>query len=135
MILYNLLFYHIYELALRSKSNRDMPMFITITVINLCFMFNIFSVFLVLEGFGLIGNLFPDETKLVGAIVFIGIVSMYYLFGKRYKRIYEHYKSKRKNSPSTFKAIGIVVMYYLVSGIVLFITALFKNKDWLFNSL
>ena len=134
MTIYNPLFYHIYELALRSKSNRDMPMFITVTVINLCFMFNVFSVFLILEGFGLIGNYFPKETRFIGAIMFLGVVSAYYLLGKRYKKIYEDYRSRPKNPPSTFKAIVIVISYYLVSGMILFVSALFKNKDWVFNS-
>lgn len=54
MKIYDNLFYHIYELALKSKSNKDMLMFITITVISLCVMFNVFSIFFLLEGFGVL---------------------------------------------------------------------------------
>lgn len=123
-----------YELALRSKSNREMPMFITISVINLCFMFNVFSVALILEGLGLATDLFPKETRFIGVLVFLGIVSLYYLIGNRYKKIYENYLVKRKRSPSTLKATLIVIVYYTVSGAILFVSALYKNKDWIFES-
>ena len=65
MRIYNLLFIHVYELALRSKSNRDMPMFIVISVITLCFMFNIGSIVFLLQGLQLLPdtNLFPKSKK------------------------------------------------------------------------
>ena len=135
MIIYNPLFYYMYELALRSKSNREMPMFITIGVINLCFMFNVFSVVLILEGFGLTTDFFQKETRFFGVLIFLSFISLYYLIGKRYKRIYNNYKSRRISPPTTLKAILIVVAYYVISGALLFISALFKNKDWLFDSL
>jgi hypothetical protein len=135
MKIYNLLFYYVYELALRSKSNRDMPLFITITIITLCFMFNVFSISLILEGLGVIENVFPKESKFIGSLGFLGFVSVYYLYKKRYKTIYERFKAERKTPPSNLMAICVVCLYYLVSVVLLFLAGFFKNKDWIFSSL
>ena len=134
MIIYNYLFLHIYELALRSKSNKDMPVFITVTVITMCFMFNIFTIFLCLEGAGIIKGieLFPKEFKVVGAITFLLLVAGYYMYKGRYKRIHEKCISKY-GSPKTFKAIVVVVSYYVVSFFLMLLAGLYKNGDWIFR--
>lgn len=135
MIIYNSLFYHIYELALRSKSNRDMPMFITILVISLCFMFNVFAILFLAEGFGLSGNYFQRRFRAIGALVFLGLISFYYLHNHRYKRFYDECSKRYRNRPSTLKAILVVVGYYIVSITLMLVAGMFKNKDWIFSSI
>ena len=135
-MIYNPLFYHIYELALRSKSNRDMPMFVTILVISICFMFNVFAVFLLLDGLGIVnGVFFPKEYRIIGTVVFMGLVSFYYLYGGRYKKLYDEYSKRYDNRPSTFKAILVVVAYYLMSFLLMLLSGMFRNGDWIFSSI
>lgn len=112
-----------------------MPMFITISIVSLCLMFNVFSLFLVLEGCGLIGEIafFNKEYRFVGAPVFLGIVAVYYLYGRKYKIIYDSFVDKRKQAPSTFMSISVVVLYYILSFVVLLIAGMYKNKDWIFS--
>ncbi len=95
-------------------------------------MFNVFAIVLVLERYGLVEGAFPKETSLLGTIIFIAISTSYYLIGGRYKRIYEKYVNSRKSTPSTLKSVIVVALWYLLSCGLLFISALFKNQDWIF---
>lgn len=56
MNIYNPLFYHSYEIALQSQSNRDYPLFFTLMFVMICIMFNIFSLLFFFEGLGIIEN-------------------------------------------------------------------------------
>lgn len=135
MRIYNILFFHIYELALHSKSNRDMPMFIAISVITLCFMFNVGSIIFILQGAQLIAdiNLFPKSGKIIGGLLFLGLITGYYLYKNRYKAIYEVYKSKHRKPFKAWISVLIVVAYYLVSFGILLLAGLYKNHDWIFG--
>lgn len=135
MKLYNILFYYSYVLALRSKSNRDSPLFFAIPIVTVCFMFHIFSIFLFLEGMGIIGRsiIFSKENKLIGALFFVSVVAIYYLLNKRYKKIYSLYNNRKNQPPKTSMAILIVVFYYLISFGILLVSALYKNRDWIFR--
>jgi hypothetical protein len=134
MYLYNFLFVHIYELALRSKSNRDMPMYVVIPVIALCFMFNVGSIVFVLQGLHALPdtNFFPRSGSLFGALFFLGLICLYYLYGDRYKKIYNAYQERHKEPIKTWKAIAVVLSFYVASFLILLVTALFKNGDWIF---
>ena len=134
MQIYNPLFFHIYELALHSKSNRDMPLFITVSVISSCFMFNVGSIVFLLQGAELIAseNLFPKSGKIVGALLFLGWVTGYYLYKNRYKSIYGMYKSRYLKPFNVWKSVLVVVVYYLASFAILLLSALYKNGDWIF---
>ncbi len=116
MGIYNILFFHIYELALHSKSNRDMPMFITVSVITLCFMFNVGSVIFVLQGAQVItdNNLFPKGGKIIGSLLFLGWITGYYLYKSKYKKIYETYKFKYNKPFSVWRSVLIVISVVLV---------------------
>jgi hypothetical protein len=113
-----------------------MPMFITVTVITLCFIFNIGSFLFLLQGLGLIkeANYFPKETRFLGALIFAGIVSGYYLINGRYKTIYSRLKIKYVEPPKTWHSITVVLLYYLLSFGLLLLTGLYKNHDWIFGN-
>jgi hypothetical protein len=63
MRVYNYLFYKSYQLALRSKNFDDMPTLGGIIFVVACIMFNIFTVSLALEGFGISNISFKKEYK------------------------------------------------------------------------
>lgn len=134
MVVYNYLFYHVYELALRSRSNRDMPMFATIGIISLVFMFNVFAISFLIEGMS--GNKlvnFSKESRYIGSIAFLLLVSFYYLYKNRYKNIYSNYVRKRSKKPSISYCLMIVFVYYAISFGILLISAMFKNQDGIFG--
>lgn len=78
-------------------------------------------------------NFFPKETRFIGALVFLALVSGYYLYNKRYLKIYDAFKRKEAEPIKTWKAILIIVTYYLISCGVLLLAGLYKNKDWIFR--
>ncbi len=134
MALYNFLFVHIYELALRSKSNRDMPMYVVIPVITMCFTFNIASIVFILQCLQILPdiNFFPRSGRVIGGLFFLGVICLYYLYGGRYKKIYNAYRETHEEPIKTAKAIIVVLSFYVLSFLILLVTALFKNKDWIF---
>lgn len=134
MVIYDLLFYHAYELALKSRSNRDMPMFSVITIITLCFMFNVFAILLFAEGAGIINGVsFPKSFRILVAILFLGVVTSYYLINNRYQKIYSRMAKRRNGSPSIALSVLVIVTHYVLSFLVALLAGLYKNKDWVFS--
>lgn len=135
MQIYNHLFFHVYELAINSESNSDMPMLITIPIITLCFIFNVGAVIFILQGAQIIAatNFFPNSGKIVGGLLFIGWIAGYYLYKNRYKTIYETYKMKYDRPFSAWRSALIVIAYYLVSFGIILLAAFYKNHDWIFK--
>lgn len=135
MQIYNILFFHIYQLALHSKSNRDMPMFITVSVVSLCFIFNVGSLIFILQGSQIITgmNLFPKSGKILISLLFLGWIAGFYLYKNRYKVIYETCKLKYSKPFSVWRSLLIVIAYYFVSFGILLLTGLYKNHDWIFR--
>lgn len=132
-MIYNLLFIHSYILALRSKSNQDMPLFVPVMFVTACFIINMFSIVFFLEGTGISSPAIYDLNKYVIAPLLLGAVFFYYFHNKRYKRMYESYKAKH-NVPSLWHSIFIVVLYYIVSALIIFLCAFYRNKDWIFSA-
>ncbi|NBW37249.1 MAG: hypothetical protein EBR30_19970 [Cytophagia bacterium] len=99
-------------------------------------MFNIGSLIFLFQGLGLIkeANYFPKETRLIGALIFAGIVSGYYLINGRYQTIYSKLKSQYIEPPKTWYSIIVVLTYYLLSFGLLLLTGLYKNHDWIFEN-
>lgn len=111
-------------------------MFIVVTVISLCFIFNVGAIIFFLQGSGILGdretNYFSKETQLIGALISVGVVSAYYLIGKRHQAIYQRLKEKYIEPPKTWYSILVVVIHYILSFGLLLIMALYKNQDWIF---
>src|SRR5690606_35407532 len=132
-MIYNLLFIHSYILALRSKSNQDMPLFVPVMFVTACFIINMFSMVFLLEGAGISSPAIYDLNKYVIDPLLLGAVFFYYLHDKRYKTIYESYK-ERPDVPSLWRSIFIVALYYIVSALIIFLCAFYRNKDWIFSA-
>lgn len=132
-MIYNYLFVHSYILALRSKSNQDMPLFIPAMLVTMCFILNIFSITFFLEGLGILGPELYKVSKYIAGPLILGLIFFYYLYKKRYKRIFESYKARHDDPPPIWHSIMVVVLYYLVSVFIVFIAAFYRNKDWIFS--
>ncbi|SEL95081.1 hypothetical protein SAMN05421740_11510 [Parapedobacter koreensis] len=135
-MIYNSLFIHSYILALRSKSNQDMPLFIPVMLIGLCLVLNLMSILFFIEGMTTQHlEIFTDKNEYVVGVLIYCLVFSYYLHKKRYKRIFETYKAKHSEPPAIWWSILVVVLYYLISVFIVFLSAFYRNRDWIFSGL
>jgi hypothetical protein len=58
-------------------------------------------------------NYFPKETRFLGALIFAGIVSGYYLINGRYKTIYSRLKIKYVEPPKdmAFNNSSLIILF------------------------
>lgn len=131
-MIYNYLFFHGYILASKSKSNKDMPIFIPILFVLSCLILNISALLIFISGLGLDIFLFKKEYRLLWAIFFMLIVFGYYLYKNKYRSILSHFRSRGKKPPTTWFSIFIVFSYYLISISLLFLASFYYNKSWIF---
>lgn len=133
-MLYNSLFIQSYILALRSKSNQDMPLFIPIMLIGVCVGLNLMSIFFLFEGATAQRlEIFNNRNEYVVGIIVYCSVFFYYLHKKRYKRIFETYSAKRSKPSAVLWSLLVIVLYYLVSIFILFLSGFYRNKEWIFS--
>jgi hypothetical protein len=133
MRVYNYLFYKSYQLAVWSKNFEDIPVLGGIIYVVPCIMFNIFTVSLVLEGFGLSYINFKKEYKYPFTLVLVLVIFMYYHFNGRYKNILKEYEDREKVLGKGIHPIFVIIAYYGISFGLLLIAGLFKNGDWIFS--
>ncbi|CAL2108096.1 conserved membrane hypothetical protein [Tenacibaculum sp. 190524A02b] len=133
--MYNYLIFHAYNLALKSRENRDEPVYIVMMLLIMCIGFNIYSVFFLLKGVGIINDLsfINKDNEAILGLLLLGLIAAYFLPKKRYKTIYEKIASKHVKQPSTLLSILVVVLYYVGSFLILLVTGLYMNKDWIFK--
>lgn len=136
--IYDTLFYFAYTLALRSKANRESPLYFSTLVVLLCLMFNAGTIIFILEGAGLLpynaSGIFDRKYRFIGVAVFILIVYFLYAFNGRHKHVYEKFSKERAIQPSTSFAVFIVILFYIVSFLLLLFAGLYKNKSWIFSN-
>lgn len=131
MMLYNHLFLHGYFLALRSKSNKDMPFFIPFMLVLLCFIMHLFTITLFVNGATNSESFFKPEHRYYWVVTFMIIITVSYLYKGRYKSILAKAKSN-KAKKSIWSSVLIVLLYYFGSAGMMLLAALYKNKDWIF---
>ncbi len=131
MIFYNYLFLHGYILALRSKSNKDMPFFFPFMLVVLCFIMHIFTITLIISGATSQASFLKSEHRYYWVITFMVVVSASYLYKGRYKKILDKAKLN-KAQKSIWSSVFIVFIYYFGSAGMMLLAALYKNKDWVF---
>jgi hypothetical protein len=132
MKIYNYLFYKSFILAKKSKNFDDVPVLGGMIWTALCFIFNLMSIFFLIEGFGIntgIGSVL--EHKYIMGLATLGLLLFYYSYKGRYKKIVKCYEEKEKHSVSIHPII-VIIFYYVGSFGLLLLAGLFKNKDWIF---
>jgi hypothetical protein len=102
-----------------------------IVFVVLCVIFNIFTVFLLLEGLGLEDVSFNKEYKLPFAIGIVLVILFYYLYKGRYKRVLaKHGQLERVRGIGLYPVL-VFIMYYVVSFGLMLLAGLYKNGDWI----
>ncbi|MFN3998062.1 hypothetical protein [Algoriphagus sp.] len=110
-----------------------MPALGGIIFVVACVMFNIFTISLLLEGFGIIDISFKKEYKYPFALVLVLVILLYYLLNCRYKSIVQKYEGKERESGKGIHPVFVIVIYYGISFGLMLLAGLFKNKDWIFS--
>jgi len=129
MFIYDYLFLHGYLLALRSRSNRDTPFFIPLMLVMLCAIMHLFTISMLFNGMKINAVVFKSEARLYWVIFLMLTIAIIYLYKDRYKKIVIN----ERRHPPIWLSIIIVMVYYLVSAGLMLLSALFKNKDWIFS--
>lgn len=132
MCIYDYLFYKTYLLAQRSKNFDDIPALGGSVYVIVCLMLNIFTVYIFIEGLGIETGLeFKKEYKYPFSLGLVILVLVYYQYKGRYKKIVEHYETKNRGKVQIHPII-VIILYYGISGILIFLAGMFKNHTWIF---
>lgn len=110
-----------------------MPVLGGIIFLVLCLMFNLFTIMLTLEGFGLIDINLDKKYKYLFSLALVLIVLFYYLQGNRYERIIEHYHKMEIRQGVGLHPVLVIAFYYISSFGLLLLAGLFKNGNWIFS--
>jgi hypothetical protein len=132
MKVYDYLFYSSYKLAVKSGNFEDAPVIGAITVVVMCVMFNIFTLSFLLDRFGILVVTFKSEYKYLFVLALTSIILYYYLYNQRYRRILLKYEKFEEERGLRLHPIVVMIIYYAISGSLMFLAALFMNGDWIF---
>ena len=131
MRIYNYLFYKSYLLAQRSRNFDDMPALGGLIFVALCFMLNIFTIIGLIEGLSINLDIeFKKEYKYIFSLLLAITLLFYYLRKERYKKIIESFEQKKKGIQ--LHPIIVILIYYSISIFLMFLSATYKNRDWIF---
>ena len=127
MRIYNYLFYNTNLLAQRLNNFDNTP-FLGAMVVGGCLGFNIFTVYFLLEGFGI--NTGIELKNGYGGYVFwvlIGLLTFYYSYKGRCKKIVSYYEQKRKGKQ--LHPVIVIIIYFVSSFLLGLLAAMFKGHD------
>ncbi len=135
MRIYNYLFYKSYLLAKRSKNFEDIPILGGIPFVALCMILNVFTLLMLVEG--LLGFYvqiaFIMKYKYLFGVGLVVLLLLYYSCNGRSQRIVKYYEKKYRERVQLHPLI-VIFLYYSISGFLIFLAAMFKNKHWIFAS-
>lgn len=132
MRIYNYLFFKGYQLAIRSRNFNDLPTLGAIMFVVVCVMFNIFTVFLLLEGLGVINMSFEREYKFPFTLGLVLALLAYYFYQGRYKQILKKYEDRERSHGLAWHPLAVFILYYGISFSLMLLAGLYKNGDWIF---
>jgi predicted Abi (CAAX) family protease len=130
MKVYDYLFYSSYKSAVKSGNFDDTPVIGAITVVVMCVMFNIFTLSFLLNRFGILVVTLKSEYKYLFVLALTSIILYYYLYNQRYRRILLKYEKREEEQGRRLHPIVVMIIYYAISGSLMFLAALFMNGDW-----
>lgn len=136
MRIYNLLFYKTYQLSVRSRNFDDIPVLGGLLFVLPCLMFNIFTLFIFLEGIGILDRfIFVKQLKYPFSFSLILGLLWFYSYKGRYKKIINRFENNPSNIIKSLHPLIIIAMYYISSFGLLLLAGLFKNHDWIFKNI
>lgn len=132
MIIYNFLFYNAYLLGKKSGNFTDIPALAGVIVVVPFFIYNLFSLLFVIEGLKIKVFEYDRSYSFYIAFSLLILFLLYYSLNKRDIKIVDSFD--KKNIPNSTKfQFFVLFSYHLIGFVILLISALFKNKDWIFK--
>jgi hypothetical protein len=132
MIIYNFLFYNAYLLAKKSGNFKGFLVFGGVLFVVPFFIYNIFSLLFVIEGFKIKVFEYDRSYSFYIAFSLLVLFLLYYIVNKRYIKIVDSFN--KKNIPNSTKfQLFVIFSYHLIGFAILLISGLFKNRDWIFK--
>lgn len=124
MKIYNHLFYHCYELALRVKNERDHPLLYALGITGFCIVMHLLVVITIFEKlFRLnVSEIIFGLPKYTIAIVLFCVLFLYYKYINNYEKLYHNYKFNVPRPRKTSKTLLIVLSYFFGSITLLILT-------------
>jgi len=135
-LIYDYLFFKSYQLAQRSKNFDDAPVLGGIWGVMVGFMFNVFTLILILDTVfksSIANNDIFTKGKYIVAIVIIALLWLYFKQGKRWVKIIAKYEERELNKNKSIHPAIVLVIYYVLSAAILFLAAMYKNGDGIFG--
>lgn len=133
-MIYDYLFFKSYQLGKRSRNFEDMPVLSGVIWVGACFMFNIFTIAILLEALGFTGSfVFDRKYKFVFSLGLVLLLIFYYSFMGRYKRIIERFEEKERQAGKGLHPIVVIILYNVVSFLLGLLAAMYKNGDGIFK--
>lgn len=136
---YDYLFYKGYQLAKKSKNWEDTPTLFAVIIIGWCLIMNFGAILflleelnrrsLIIESFVSILN---EYKYLVGGVVVL-LISTYYTYKGRWKKIIIKYENKESKSGKIIHPAIVVIFFYITSFFLGLLSAMFKNGDGIFK--
>ena len=132
MIFYNFLFYKGVELGIKTRNYSDTPLLGGLSIIVPILGFNLLAIFMALDIFfncTVMKTVFTNNNVLL-AVSFVLILSFYYGFKSRYKRIIENFDKKRQkgNIYDWHPALVIAPVLLISAGLVFILLYLASLK-------
>lgn len=117
MKIYNHLFYHCYELALRVKNERDHPLLYALGITGFCIIMHLLVVVTICEKlFGLnISEFIFGLPKYTIAIFLFAVLFFYYKYINNHKKLYNNYKFNVLRPRKTSRTLFVVLSYFFGS--------------------
>jgi len=136
-VIYDYLFFKSYQLAKRSKNFDDAPVLGGIWGVIPCFMFTLFTVMFLIDGFfkSHLSNstAFIKQFKYIFAGLLICALLLYFRRNQRWKKIIARYEDKEAKSRVRIHAIVVLVITYVFSFVLLLLAGMYKNGDGIFK--
>jgi hypothetical protein len=133
-MIYDYLFFKSYQLGKRSRNFEDIPVLAGVIWVGTCFMFNVFTIAMLLESIGLSGNfIFEKKYKYIFSLSLVFLLIFYYSYKGRYKKIIKIYEEKERIKGKSFHPVLVIIFYYVASFLIGTLTAMYKNGDGIFN--
>lgn len=132
MIIYNFLFYNAYLLGKKSGNFKDIPVLGGVIHVVPFFIYNLFSLLFVMEGLKIKVFEYDRSDSFYIAFSLLILFLLYYSVNKRYIKIVDSFDKKDIPNSTKFQ-LFVVISYHLIGFLIVLISGLYKNKDWIFK--
>lgn len=132
--MYKYFYYCLYRTIEKSGNFRDAETFYCVAIVSCCICFNAYSVVFLLKGFGLDAawDIFHNFRYVVAIFTF---AILYFYFKRREQQILSAFESPCNFPISSINKNLYIALFILINAIVMFLSAAFMHRDWIFSGI